>query len=79
MAAATPALGAVVSNTGPATFPGPDRLTGRYVTLERLNESHIPSLYSTLAIHPDVWTYLPDDPYSDRDVSLHPDVDTLCR
>ena len=64
MAEATSALGATVSNISPAIFPGPDQLTGRHVTLERLKESHIPALYSSLAVHADVWTYLSDEPFS---------------
>jgi RimJ/RimL family protein N-acetyltransferase len=65
MAEKPPVLGAIVSNTEPAIAPGTEQLKGRHVTLERLKEADIPSLWSALGVHTDLWTYWPEGPYSD--------------
>jgi RimJ/RimL family protein N-acetyltransferase len=57
-------LGAVVSNTNPAHRPGPEPLTGRHVTLERLTQNHFPDLYENVGAHADLWTCWPDGPFS---------------
>jgi RimJ/RimL family protein N-acetyltransferase len=57
-------LGAVVSNTNPAHFPGPEPLTGQHVTLEHLTQNHFPDLYENVGSHADLWTWWPDEPPS---------------
>lgn len=50
-------IGAPVDDT-PAQRPGPVTLTGRYGSVERLNEQHAASLWSALEGHDTVWTYM---------------------
>jgi len=57
-------LGAVVSNTNPALFPGPEPLTDQHVTLERLTQNHFPDLYENVGSHDDVWAWVPNGPFS---------------
>jgi RimJ/RimL family protein N-acetyltransferase len=64
-------LGAVVSNTNPALFPGPEPLTGQYVTLERLTQNHFPDLYENVGSHDNLWAWLPDGPFSTTSDFVH--------
>lgn len=57
-------LGATVSNISPARYPGLEPIIGQHVTLERLSESHIPALYSSVGKNTDVWTYLGAGPFT---------------
>ncbi|KAE9372656.1 GNAT family acetyltransferase [Stipitochalara longipes BDJ] len=57
-------LGAVVSNTKPAQFPGPEPLTGRHVTLEHLTQNHFHDLYENVGSHAEIWEWWPDEPPS---------------
>jgi RimJ/RimL family protein N-acetyltransferase len=57
-------LGAFVSNTNPAHLPGPEPLTGRHVTLERLTQNHFPDLWEHIGSHADLWAYWLDGPFS---------------
>ena len=57
-------LAAVVSNTDAAHLPGPEPLTGRHVTLERLTQTHFPDLFENVGSHADLWTWWPDGPFS---------------
>ncbi|KAL9115738.1 MAG: hypothetical protein Q9227_000106 [Pyrenula ochraceoflavens] len=57
-------LGATVSNTNPARFPGPEPLTGRHVKLERLTQNHFPDLWENLGLHVDLWVCWPEGPFS---------------
>ena len=56
-------LGEVVSNTKPAHFPGPEPLTGRHATLERLTQNHFPDLYESIGSHAGLWTWWPVGPF----------------
>ena len=58
----TPTLGAVVSNTDPAHFPGPGPLTGQHVTLVHLTQNHFSDLYESIGSHPEIWALWPDEP-----------------
>lgn len=57
-------LAAIVSNTRPAHRPGPEPLTGKHVTLERLTQHHFADLYESIGSHADLWTWWPDEPLS---------------
>ena len=48
---------------------GPVTLTGRTVRLEPLEHQHVDLLYDSLCVDspPQVWTYLPDGPFADRE------------
>ena len=59
-----PTLGAIVADTTPALVPGPEPLKGQHVTLVRLTENHYAELYENMGAHDEVWTYLPDGPFS---------------
>jgi RimJ/RimL family protein N-acetyltransferase len=58
---------------GPLVVPGPARrperitLSGRFVTLEPLQESHAADLFAAAggAAHGDLWAYMPDGPFPD--------------
>ena len=58
------ALGAIVSDTNPAIFPGSESLTGQHVTLERLTQNHFPDLFENVGSHDELWAWLPDGPFS---------------
>ena len=57
-------LGAVVPNTSPALFPGPEPLVGKHVTLERLTQSHVPDLWESIGSNDKLWTWIPVGPFS---------------
>src|SRR5262249_5393641 len=42
--------------------PKPITLTGRFVRLEPLTSAHAPDLLPALAIDPDIWRYIREDP-----------------
>ena len=49
----------------PVAAPRPTILRGRYVTLEPLDPGrHAPPLWEAVRSHDEVWTWLPDGPYS---------------
>lgn len=52
----------IVTNTDPAHALGPEPVTGKYVTLERLTQKHFPDLWESIGSHPDLWTWWPDEP-----------------
>ena len=64
-------LGAIVSNTNPALFPGPEPLIGQHVTLERLTQNHFPDLYENVGSHDDIWAWLSDGPFSTTSDFVH--------
>lgn len=64
-------LGTVLSDTSPALFPGPEPLTGQYVTLERLTQNHFPDLYENVGSHDNIWAWLPDGPFSTTSDFVH--------
>jgi RimJ/RimL family protein N-acetyltransferase len=58
-------VGLPVERTTPAPRPGPVTLKGRYGRLEKLRPRHAPDLWSVLAGHDEVWTYIaPDGPFA---------------
>ena len=57
-------LGVEVANTSPATFPGPDSINGKQVTLERLSSKHTADLYSSVGCNSALWNLIPDGPFS---------------
>lgn len=57
-------LAPIVPNTDPAHRPGPEPVTGRHVTLERLEQKHFSDLYENVGRHADLWTWWPDEPPS---------------
>lgn len=54
-------LAPIVSIADPAQVPGPGPVTGKHVTLERLAQKHFSDLYENIGLHPDLWTWWPDD------------------
>ena len=60
----TPPVGPLVKGWTVPDRPGPDRIKGAYVQLERLDpEIHGPALFETVGQVPEVWTYLPKPPF----------------
>ena len=55
-------LAPLVSIDKSAELPGPEPLTGRHVTLQRLTQKHFADLYENIGSHPDLWVWWPDDP-----------------
>ena len=64
-------LGAVVSSTNSALFPGPEPLIGQHVTLERLTQNHFPDLYENVGSHDLLWAWVPDGPFSTTSDFFH--------
>lgn len=64
-------LGALVSNTNPALFPGPEPLIGQHVTLERLAQNHFPDLYGNVGSYDDLWAWVSDGPFSTTSDFVH--------
>lgn len=54
----------VVSDTEPALLPGPDKLTGQHVVLERLTQNHFDDLYENFASYDESWTWLSEGPFN---------------
>ena len=70
MAAATPLPTGPEVDVGPAQFPEPVTLKGRFGSVTRLSvEEHGPDLIAALRGHDRVWTYIPVGPFAD-DASL---------
>ncbi len=76
-------LGAVVAGWAVPSKPGPDRIEGRYVVLERLNaDTHAADLFQAFQSDPSLWDYLFDGPFTSasafhrwlRDCSANPDM-----
>lgn len=60
-------LGAIVENWSPPVRPGPARLDGTSVRLERLSAStHGAGLYAAFEGHDWVWDYMPVGPFADE-------------
>jgi RimJ/RimL family protein N-acetyltransferase len=57
-------LAAVVSNTSPAHFPGPEPLIGKHAILERLTQKHFSDLWESIGSQADLWVWWPDEPVS---------------
>ena len=57
-------LAAVVSNTSPAHFPGPEPLIGKHAILERLTQNHFSDLWESIGSQADLWIWWPDEPVS---------------
>lgn len=58
-------LGAVVEGWATPQRPGPDRMAGRYVTLERLDaDPHAADLFKAFQSDPSLWDYLFDGPFT---------------
>ena len=58
--------GPLVTGFIPPPAPGPDRITGRYVTLERLDpDQHAPDLFAANRGQDWVWDYLGYGPFAD--------------
>ena len=71
MANSSRTLGAAVSDTNPALFPGPDFLNGDQVQLERVTQNHFPDLFENVGSHDDLWAWLPDGPFSTTSDFVH--------
>lgn len=54
-------LAAVVTNTSPAQVLGPEPITGKSVTLERLTPKHFSDLYEHIGSDPDLWVWWLDE------------------
>lgn len=63
----TPLFGAPVPGWTPPPPPGPARLDGRHVTLERLDQArHADELFDANIADDAIWNYLPYGPFHDR-------------
>ena len=58
------AAGPILTNTMPATIPNQEPIMGKYCTLKRLTEEHLPDLWTNIGSHPSLWTWWPEGPYS---------------
>lgn len=58
-------LGADVSDWRAPPAPGPERISGRFVTLERLRADHAPGLFAANGGDWAMWDYLPYGPFAD--------------
>lgn len=58
-------IGEPVVGWVPRPLPQPVPLSGRWVRLEPLAARHAPDLLTSLAPHPELWTYRTDDPPAD--------------
>jgi len=54
-------IGLPVANPSPAPRPGPVTLMGRYGHLEKLTPNHAAELWTVLAGHDNIWTYISTD------------------
>lgn len=57
-------------DTHPAKPPSPAPITGRSVRLEKLDPRHTDNLYETIGQYPEVWNYIPDGPFPDKEPFL---------